>query len=113
MTGYQWLAVMIGIAVALLLIWLLLIAALAVGRPKGDCWRQRTDGFHRAMPCPTATESCGEDCWFSRCSSSLTWSGWALAVPRAGWAGGRSHLHSKCDPRRTVAEHRSVISPRP
>ena len=34
MTGSQSLDVLIGIAVALLLIWLLLIAALAIGRPK-------------------------------------------------------------------------------
>jgi hypothetical protein len=35
MTGHQWLEVPIGIAVALLLTWLLLIAALAIRRPKG------------------------------------------------------------------------------
>ena len=35
MIGHQWLVVLIGIAVALLLTWLLLIAALAIRRPKG------------------------------------------------------------------------------
>jgi hypothetical protein len=35
MTGHQGLEVLIGIAVALLLTWLLLIAALVIGRPKG------------------------------------------------------------------------------
>jgi hypothetical protein len=35
MIGQQWLDVLIGIAVALLLTWLLLIAALAIRRPKG------------------------------------------------------------------------------
>ena len=36
MTGHQWLEVLIGIAVALLLTWLLLIAALAIGRRQGQ-----------------------------------------------------------------------------
>jgi hypothetical protein len=35
MTGHLWLDVLIGIAVALLLTWLLLVVALVVGRPKG------------------------------------------------------------------------------
>jgi uncharacterized membrane protein YkvA (DUF1232 family) len=36
MTGYHWLDVLIGIGVALLITWLLFIAALAIGRPKGS-----------------------------------------------------------------------------
>jgi uncharacterized membrane protein YkvA (DUF1232 family) len=36
MTGYYWLDVVIGIGVALLISWLLFIAALAIGRPKGS-----------------------------------------------------------------------------
>ena len=36
MTGYDWLDVLIGIGVALLITWLLFIAALAIGRPKGS-----------------------------------------------------------------------------
>ena len=36
MTGHHWLDVLIGVAVALLATWLLLVAALAVGRPKGN-----------------------------------------------------------------------------
>jgi uncharacterized membrane protein YkvA (DUF1232 family) len=36
MTGHHWLDVVIGIAVALLATWLLLVAALAIGRPKGS-----------------------------------------------------------------------------
>ena len=61
MTGHQGLDVLIGIAVALLLTWLLLIAALAIGRPKSKwfSWRQRTVGFRRVVPCPAATEGCG------------------------------------------------------
>jgi uncharacterized membrane protein YkvA (DUF1232 family) len=35
MTGHLWLNVLISIAVALLLTWLLLVVALAAGRPKG------------------------------------------------------------------------------
>jgi uncharacterized membrane protein YkvA (DUF1232 family) len=35
MTGYMWVDVLIGVAVALLLTWILLVLALAVGRPKG------------------------------------------------------------------------------
>ncbi|HEY6688804.1 MAG TPA: hypothetical protein VI094_21655 [Propionibacteriaceae bacterium] len=36
MTVYDWLDVLIGIGVALLITWLLFIAALAIGRPKGS-----------------------------------------------------------------------------
>jgi len=36
MTGYDWLDVLIGVGVALLITWLLFIAALAIGRPKGS-----------------------------------------------------------------------------
>ena len=35
MTGHMWANVLIGVAVALLLTWILLVVALAVGRPKG------------------------------------------------------------------------------
>jgi uncharacterized membrane protein YkvA (DUF1232 family) len=35
MTGHIWVDVLIGVAVAMLLSWLLLVVALAVGRPKG------------------------------------------------------------------------------
>jgi uncharacterized membrane protein YkvA (DUF1232 family) len=35
-TGYDWLEVLIGIGVALLITWLLFIATLAIGRPKGS-----------------------------------------------------------------------------
>jgi len=49
MIGQQWLPVLIGIAVALLLTWLLLIAALAVGRPKGKML-QLSAAYRRFSP---------------------------------------------------------------
>lgn len=36
MTGQHWLDVLVGIVIGLLLTWLLLVAALALGRPKGN-----------------------------------------------------------------------------
>jgi hypothetical protein len=36
MTGHRWMDVVIGIAVALLATWLLLVVAVAIGRPKGN-----------------------------------------------------------------------------
>jgi uncharacterized membrane protein YkvA (DUF1232 family) len=35
MTGHMWVDILIGVAVALLLTWVLLVVALAVGRPQG------------------------------------------------------------------------------
>ena len=52
MIGNQWLQVLIGIAVALLLIWLLLIAALALGRPRGKML-QLSAAYHRFSPSGT------------------------------------------------------------
>jgi hypothetical protein len=66
MTGPQWL-VWIGTAVTSLFTWLLLIDAVARGRPRGKCfsWRQRTAGFRRVfrnrkrVPCLAPTEGGG------------------------------------------------------
>ena len=57
----HWLALVIGIVAALLLIGLLLKAALGRGPPRarGVSWRQRTVGFRRVVPRPAATEGCG------------------------------------------------------
>jgi hypothetical protein len=52
MIGHQWLQVLIGIAVALLLTWLLLIAALAMGRPKGKML-QLSAAYRRFSPSGT------------------------------------------------------------
>jgi uncharacterized membrane protein YkvA (DUF1232 family) len=42
MTGHLWLDVLIGIGVALLFTWLLLVVALAVGRPQGKLLSEST-----------------------------------------------------------------------
>ena len=60
MTGHQWL-LLIGTAVTFLFTGLLLIDALARGRPKGRCWRQRTVGFRRVVPCPTQPKDAAEE----------------------------------------------------
>lgn len=40
MTGHTWLDVVLGVVVAVALTWLLLVVALAVGRPKGQLLRE-------------------------------------------------------------------------
>jgi hypothetical protein len=52
MIGHQWLQVLTGIAVALLLTWLLLIAALATGRPRGKML-QLSAAYRRFSPSGT------------------------------------------------------------
>ena len=86
MTGDQWLAVMIAIAVALLLILLLLIAAVVIRRPKAQL-AAAYQRFSSSDALPDRNRRCGEDCWFSRRSSSLTRSGWPSCCParRVSW----------------------------
>jgi len=59
MTGHQWLEVLIGVAIALVLTWLLLTALLSSDAPgaRSFSWQQRTVGFRRVVPCATA--GCG------------------------------------------------------
>lgn len=65
MAGHQGLEVLIGIAVALLVTWLLGIAALAIGRPKGKMLQLEAAyrWFSWVVPCPAATKGCGWNCW--------------------------------------------------
>ena len=97
MTGYPWL-VLIGIAVALLFTWLLLIERSPEDAPRARrfSWRQRTVGFRRAVPCPIATEGCGWTAGSSGARHPQRGLVVALAVPRTGRAGGGGHLHSAC-----------------
>ena len=112
MTGHQGLQVLIGIAVALLLILLLLIATLVIRRPKGKlAAAYRRFSSSDALP----SRNLRRDCWFYRCSSSLTWSAWGSCCPerqlsRRESPPHRVHLHSERDPRRPVVECRSANS---
>ena len=58
MTGAQWL-LLIGTAVTFLFTGLLLIDAVARGRPKGKMLAAAYVGFRRVVPCPTTNKGCG------------------------------------------------------
>ena len=117
MTGLLWL-VLIGIAVTLLFTWLLLIDAVARGRPRGKM-RQLAAAYRRFSPsAPQSKASALPDRNRRRRLTLLALGArhtqrglvGVLAVPSAGRMGGGAHLDSECDAWRTIVERRSVTS---
>jgi hypothetical protein len=118
MTGLLWL-VLIGIAVTLLFTWLLLIDAVARGRPRGKM-RQLAAAYRRFSPsapqigseCPARPQPKAAADTVGTSGARHTQRGLVgvLAVPIAGRMGGGAHLDSQSDAWRTIVERRSVTN---